>query len=526
MLMHNQMGSPHTQGGKKNKNKGKSKPPNKATPHAAASKEEKPAETEGVTFSCRPCEKEFTKESQYEAHCKTHVTCNKAGCDFTATQKVVIAHNHATHGQYSGKGLKQINIEGQKFTVLCGTDPDDVAKWREARRRNFPTAENMKKREEERQKLIEAGVIMPFSRRGRGRNRGRGRGRGGNPGRECDVSNPATADSAHPLTNNNTSNTVEQGSTLLKRKTVEASPEEQQEGQRNELAQDDEGEATACASQCLPDLKRPKCDQPPSSLVAIPDKQTEVPSEPATSSEDRKEPNSSEDLRDDDQQRGVESATSYPEEVKQGSSTDDHEQHVIDGQQHTGVSLTVGASKDLPEDMSIGESVCEKELGCTDGDGLEAGEEGEIKEEIFQSQPESNIQNTPPPAEEKNEDDRNTSADAPADILGEETQGQQKCQYFMRGKCYNGAKCARAHVPNTRACKHFMTGKCRKGKKCNYSHSEEAHREFLEEQALHKEEGQNSLLKKLLKKEMDLEASITLQAIKFIVESDFFGSEA
>jgi len=99
---------------------------------------------------------------------------------------------------------------------------------------------------------------------------------------------------------------------------------------------------------------------------------------------------------------------------------------------------------------------------------------------------------------------------------------QKKCQFFLRGRCKLGAKCKRAHVPNRALCRNFLAGKCRKEAKCKYTHSEEARKEYTAELALEESQQRNSLLKKLLRRERDLEASLTLQAIKYIVENNFF----
>ncbi|RHY99083.1 hypothetical protein DYB37_011428 [Aphanomyces astaci] len=37
------------------------------------------------------------------------------GCDFSASKRVVTSHHQTAHGQYAGSGLKEIEVEGQKF---------------------------------------------------------------------------------------------------------------------------------------------------------------------------------------------------------------------------------------------------------------------------------------------------------------------------------------------------------------------------------------------------------------------------
>lgn len=86
-------------------------------------------------WKCETCVKSFLIASQYEAHVGTHVTCSD--CDFSASKRVVTAHHQTAHGQYAGQGLKEIDVEGQKFMVLVGNSAEDIAKWREERRKRW-----------------------------------------------------------------------------------------------------------------------------------------------------------------------------------------------------------------------------------------------------------------------------------------------------------------------------------------------------------------------------------------------------
>ncbi|OWZ22085.1 hypothetical protein PHMEG_0003276 [Phytophthora megakarya] len=86
-------------------------------------------------WRCENCVKNFVIASQYEAHLGTHVTCSD--CDFSASKRVVTAHYQMAHGQYAGQGLKEIDVEGQKFMVLVGNSAEDISKWREERRKKW-----------------------------------------------------------------------------------------------------------------------------------------------------------------------------------------------------------------------------------------------------------------------------------------------------------------------------------------------------------------------------------------------------
>ncbi|CAI5744437.1 unnamed protein product [Peronospora destructor] len=94
-----------------------------------------PPQPDQRAWKCEPCEKSFVAASQYDAHMTTHVTCSD--CDFSASKRVVSAHYETTHGQYSGQGLKEIEVEGQKFMVLVGNSAEDITRWREERRKKW-----------------------------------------------------------------------------------------------------------------------------------------------------------------------------------------------------------------------------------------------------------------------------------------------------------------------------------------------------------------------------------------------------
>eukprot|EP00597_Dinobryon_sp_UTEXLB2267_P007799 CAMPEP_0170094978 /NCGR_PEP_ID=MMETSP0019_2-20121128/27629_1 /TAXON_ID=98059 /ORGANISM="Dinobryon sp., Strain UTEXLB2267" /LENGTH=382 /DNA_ID=CAMNT_0010316515 /DNA_START=226 /DNA_END=1375 /DNA_ORIENTATION=+ len=114
-------------------------------------------------FFCTPCDKEFTSSTAFEEHKKTHEPCRHPGCNFSASKKVVVAHFHSSHGLYSGSGYKLIEVEGQKFNVLLGTAPEEIAQWRADRRHRFPTAANVMKKQQEQDELKSAGGLTEES---------------------------------------------------------------------------------------------------------------------------------------------------------------------------------------------------------------------------------------------------------------------------------------------------------------------------------------------------------------------------
>ena len=119
----------------------------------------KPPSKQNQVFYCEPCDKEFLNMKSFESHKTTHEFCRHPECKFNATKKVVIAHYHSTHGQFSGSGYQLIDVEGQKFRVLLGSSSEEIEQWRQERKKNFPTKDNIEKKATQTRKLIESGAI-------------------------------------------------------------------------------------------------------------------------------------------------------------------------------------------------------------------------------------------------------------------------------------------------------------------------------------------------------------------------------
>lgn len=118
-------------------------PPAVCAPAAAFAGAEAPAPAPApaahqAAWRCGACDKDFSAQSAFDAHIKCHETCTFAGCGFEASPKVLAAHYESAHGRFSGQGYRTIDVEGQRFRVLVGTDPEEVRQWREERRKRFP----------------------------------------------------------------------------------------------------------------------------------------------------------------------------------------------------------------------------------------------------------------------------------------------------------------------------------------------------------------------------------------------------
>jgi hypothetical protein len=121
-------------------------------------------------YYCEPCDKSFRKGFDYHAHCKTHEKCTEEGCNFYASKKVVVAHYHSAHGEYSGSGYKVIDVEGQRFNLLLGYSPKEIEEWKLERRKHFPSAMKVKQKRNQEALLDESGGIKIDKQSSRKRN--------------------------------------------------------------------------------------------------------------------------------------------------------------------------------------------------------------------------------------------------------------------------------------------------------------------------------------------------------------------
>ncbi|CAG2167776.1 unnamed protein product [Oppiella nova] len=99
------------------------------------------------TLNCDACCRWFTSQDLYDQHMSEHIMCGLDECTFRAHPKVIESHQRMQHLCFRDKTLVK------KFMSL--ESEEDIQKWREERRRHFPTKDNIKQKEElkERQRL-------------------------------------------------------------------------------------------------------------------------------------------------------------------------------------------------------------------------------------------------------------------------------------------------------------------------------------------------------------------------------------
>jgi len=109
-------------------------------------------EERSKTYFCDVCEKMVGTESEYKVHLSEHATCGIDGCGYTAHQDILekhIMHQHLT-GLYN--------------RIAHGDSPEEIAKWREERKKNFPTKQKVEEKAVERAVLKERGEVMRLKR--------------------------------------------------------------------------------------------------------------------------------------------------------------------------------------------------------------------------------------------------------------------------------------------------------------------------------------------------------------------------
>ncbi|CAK1549930.1 unnamed protein product [Leptosia nina] len=105
-------------------------------------------ETYSNEYWCETCDRGFRTQSILENHKKQHQKCNIDGCQFIAHPKVITRHIQMQHS--TGLYKKIANL----------TNAEEIEKWRQERRKKYPTKSNIEKKKSEIQEKIDRGEKM------------------------------------------------------------------------------------------------------------------------------------------------------------------------------------------------------------------------------------------------------------------------------------------------------------------------------------------------------------------------------
>ncbi|XP_072539966.1 FMR1-interacting protein NUFIP1 isoform X2 [Salminus brasiliensis] len=113
-----------------------------------------------LSFFCDTCDRGFKNQTMCEEHVAQHVKCSVDDCTFTANEKLVQIHWKNNHAP----GAKQIKLD----------TPEEIAKWREERRNNYPTLSNVEKKMKIMEAKVKRGDVLETAQFGHFKSRGCG----------------------------------------------------------------------------------------------------------------------------------------------------------------------------------------------------------------------------------------------------------------------------------------------------------------------------------------------------------------
>ncbi|KAK8821623.1 hypothetical protein WA556_002071, partial [Blastocystis sp. ATCC 50177/Nand II] len=119
-------------------------------------------------IECPTCKKWFISEEKKEEHMRKHEKCPYPGCSFNAIEKVLRDHIASVHQKGEVKvpqSLLELIPEKYRYAAKIGNNPEEIRKWREERKRHYPTEKRITEKEEAKKAVKEAGGLEEAEKR-------------------------------------------------------------------------------------------------------------------------------------------------------------------------------------------------------------------------------------------------------------------------------------------------------------------------------------------------------------------------